>query len=539
MKPIAFLLSVLVASALHAQELDDGYTLGRLNGPAISMGVSLDQVNGTNVNALVTDFRFGKTGTFLFDLPVEEASLAKGDNSLSKVSLPGLRLALHPVDGFIADAQLRSGNLWVLSSNSDGATGFDHGVPKILATDLRLHFLSHDGRIALSTLNTPFAFLYGPELGQDQLELLGDWHQTHLDTSAVRGYLVQVGYGVAPAVQIRAALADTAIRSQYLERIHQHYASLGGDWVSQNFRAGGWWSSSDFSSSPGPDGSLLSKSRNWGVHGYAGFLGGDRGLTGNEVAGNWNGFFSPQLGAGQLDVEDTIHYFPGDAHSSLELVGSARYGLMAPLTIGMLYDFYSSNGEKGQWVALEASLSNIPLRTLGPGQVSPVEYELGFLPKGGQGRVTAQWRLPTSHGDVVGTYEELQNDQLAPYSNPWQNWKEGWSRRNGPQTELGIQCIGGLTDAFFAMARASKVDYFESSYSAGIGYSDPDVKDAWVFDLGMGFHTDHFEVLVDLPYYVGTGLEYDAGGSGALAGSIQHFQNSRMGPFQAQFAAFF
>lgn len=531
MKFLAILFPVLAASVLHSQDLDDTYTLGRLNGPAISMGGSVDRVNGISVSTLVTDFRLGKAGTYMFDIPVDMASLSKDNSGYSIYSLPGLRFALHPVDGFIADAQVRSGNLWVISSSSDHATGFDSGVPKILASDLRLHYLGHDGRIALSEQTMPFAFLYGPVLDPEQLELLGDWHQTHLDTSAVRGYLAQVGYGVAPQVQIRGVLADTAMRSFYSGRTHEHYLSLGGDWVSQSLRAGGWWSSSDASSDPGPDASLLSKSKNWGFHGYAGFLGGHRDLSAAEVAGNWNGFFTPQLGAGQLDIEDTIHYFPGDANSALELVGSVRYGLIDPLTLGMNYAFYSSNGSSGRWIALEASLSNIPLRAQGPGQVSPVEYEFGILPKAGEGRVTAQWRLPTSSGDVVGTYEELQVDQLSLYSNPWQNWKEGWSRRSGPSTNFSLQCLGGLTDAVFAMARVSKVDYFESSYSASVGYYEPDVEDAWVFDLGMGYHTDRFEFLVDLPFYVGTGIEYGLNG--------EHFENSRIGPFQAQFAAFF
>jgi hypothetical protein len=531
-------ISLSLACLVRSQSLDDAYTLGRLNGPAVAMGASLDQCNGIDMRTLAMDFRLGKADSYLFDIPVNEISESKGSRDIGYYSLPGLRLGLHPTDGLMADIQLHSQNLWVVSNGDDASNGFDNGVPRVWTSDVRLHFLGQGGQIGLSDRTIPFAFLYGPIVEQDQLELLADWHGTHGDTSDVRGYLGQVRYGVGSSVQGWLGLSDSAYSSDEV-RAHQHMLALGADWVSRDIRAGGWWSSSDRSKDPAPDGNLFAKAANWGFHGYAGFLNGERDIGAAEVAGNWNGIFASQLGKGQLDLEDTLHYYPGDGHSAAILAGNARYGLLDPLTVGANYRFYSGS-EFDQQIGLEASLSNIPLRKNGPRQVSPIEYELGILPQAGQARLVVQWRLPTSDGNTVGTYQTLQTGVMDPYSNPWANWKLGWIRPTSNQPDFSAQVVGGLTNDLLATAKASYVDYFYSAYNAEVGgVEGADVKNAWVFDLGLCYHNDRIAVMADFPFYTGTGEKFIAYSSSYEEAYVVQGQGGRFGPMRIQMAAFF
>lgn len=523
-----------LASWSAAQDLDEAYTLGRLTGSSSTGALLMDSHAGTTTLASAFDFRVGAADRWALDLPLALATASKDSRSVNLYQLPGARLGLHPTPGLMLDAQLMSSNLWVLTSSGDGANGFDEGVPKVLHSDLFAHWLSQDGRIALDGNTAPFAFLYGPRVGAGQLDLSGRWSGTHIDTSEIRGYDFKAAYGLAPGLQGWAEYSDTLrkdiYRSSYWNSVNRYVTQtlgLGADWVSSHARAGGNLRHIQPATDGTPDLSDLGTLETWSLGAYLGYQDGARQPTAAEVAGNWNGFFTPHLAKGQYDLEGNVWIAPTTSQTNVQISGNLRYGLLDQLTVGFepQLSFAYTND---QTFFLSACLSNIPRRTKGPHEVSALEYQTGYLPRAGEGRLLARVMLPGSDWLTGGTAQALQLDPQARYESPWERSRRGWSRDGQGTSDVRLEGLAGLSDAFFLQADLARVDFFGSTLAGAGSY---DVKKAWVLGLGLAYHTEATLVQVRLPWYTGKGNRYWNG----VSGDVQDGMDSRFGPVELQF----
>jgi len=534
------LFALLAATSwVSAQEIDDAFTLGRLVGPNAQLGLAVDEHASTTSTASVFQFRLGRADRWALDIPLVLASASNSNASIKQYVLPGLRLGLHPTEGLILDASLMSSNLWLLTTESDGVTGFDEGVPRILHSGLFAHYVGNEGRIALDEQAMDFAFQYGPLVNAGQIDLQGHYDGTHVDTSEVRGYGVLGRYGIQPGLQAWGGYADTLLKSYrntYVTmggsrvlvnsvefRSSLQTLDLGADWVSGRIRAGGQIEHAEVASDAAPSFDEIGTLAHWKFMGYAGYLDGGRRATGGEVAGNWNGFFSPLLTQGQYDLEDSLVVIPEESQTEVQLRGSARYGVLEPVTIGMNYDL-SFADETSKSFTVTASLSNIPRRAQGPRQATALEYLVGYVPKAQEGQLLVELLVPGSDLVSYGKAQELQQDPMGTYYAPWDRRRKGWTREPALRPDFRARGIVGVSDAFYLVGSAARVDRFSSSLSGG----SYDILRAWVFDLGLGYHSGNTLFQLQLPYYSGTGSRY----WNRSALEYRTAQDSRFGPVQ-------
>jgi len=524
-----------------AQDLGSDYSLGYLTGSSVNLMSAVDQYHGVSASAEQVGLRVGTADVWALDVPALFVTSRYGSNYASDyIRLPGGRLGLHPLPGLMLDGQLVSGNLWASlvshGSDDDATTGFAASVPRILRTDLFGHYLSRDGRIALDEETTPFAFYYGPVLGEGQFEVKAKLRNTLIDTSDLRGYGIDFAYGIAPHAQAWISYQDSLHKnyrdyySNYYgsysveERYQQQALALGGDWVSSHLRAGAQAVHGETNGSAAPSFSDIGKLDSWSFLGYGGFLGGGTAPTAAQAAGNWNGFFTSNLSKGEYDLEDSLSVYPTSDETIVLLRGSARYGVVEPLTVGLDYRFQFATSSSQEFL-LNLALSNMARRTQGPSQVSAIEYQVGILPKQGEGRLLLQVRLPGSDGGTYGDYTALQRDPLTDYAATWDNHLRGWTRESDPVGTFRLDGVVGLADKVFLSGTATRVNHYRSVYSSG----NYDVKDVMVYSIGLGLHFDRLLMEVLLPFYMGNGkYTYDSYDQKIAV------DDNRFGPFQFQ-----
>jgi hypothetical protein len=116
-----------------------------------------------------------------------------------------------------------------------------------------------------------------------------------------------------------------------------------------------------------------------------------------EVEGNWDDFFTAQMGEHQLyatmGLDFNIPTF-NNAQKYFELSNSLKYGLSSVLTIGENISLSGYDGTTNVNLELTALLSNIPHREYGPSEASKFEYIFGLWPEEGQVLLDLSYRLP-------------------------------------------------------------------------------------------------------------------------------------------------
>lgn len=529
-----------------AQDLGPDYNLGYLTGSNLNLTSAVDQYHGVSASAEQVGLRVGTADAWALDVPALFATSRYGSSyAKDNIRLPGVRLGLHPLPGLMLDGQLVSGNLWASlvsnGSDNDATTGFAASVPKTISTDLFGHYLSRDGRIALDDETTPFAFYYGPVLGQGQFEVKAKLRNTMIDTSDLRGYGIDFAYGIAPHAQAWISYQDSLHKNYHdyysydyynndferyraEERYQKQTLAFGGDWVSSYLRAGAQAVHGETNGSAAPSFSDIGKLDNWSFLGYGGVLGGGTAPTAAQVAGNWNGFFTPNLSKGEYDLEDSLAVYPTSGETIVLLRGSARYGVIEPLTVGLDYHFQFVTNSSQEFL-LNLAFSNMARRVQGPSQVSAIEYQVGILPKQGEGRLLLQVRLPGSDGGTYGDYTGLQRDPLTNYAATWDTHLRGWNRGSNSVGTFRLDGVVGLFNNLFLSGTATRVNHYSSLYSSG----NYDVKDAMVYSLGLGLHFDRLLMEVLLPFYMGNGkYTYDSYLDKVAV------DDNRFGPFQFQ-----
>jgi len=497
LKTFCFIILAAVAF-VSGQTLDDSYTLGYITAPFVRLDTKLNTQQGIYTDSSVARLRVGHPGSWSLELPVRYNSRSVDDSNAYNYGFPGLRLAIHPAEGCLFDLNVGSGNMWYAKKDGLSSAGFDSGNPQVIYNDFFLHYMGQGGKIFLDDRTASLAYYYGPLLKEDQGSFQGYWHTVYQDTLEVHGYGISLGYGFSSYLQGWVGFSDTLVGPAGSAGSSQQNLALGFDWVHTEVRMGALAIHQDASIHPYPIFTRIGKPETWTAIGYLGFLGGGHAPAAGEVAGNWNGFFDRQLQVSQYDIEDSLYRFSQEgAADQWILHGSARYGALEDFTIGLDYDVSFVGGAKSTFY-LTGCLSTVPVRSKGPGQVSPLEYQLGILPKQGEGRLLTTIRLPGSEKDFWVTTQQLEGNVLASYASPWDASHRGWTHPGEDRAPFRATLLYGVSDGIFVTGSLTDADF----YHATVGTSSYNLRELWGYSLGLGIHTDNFLLQGSMSYYV-------------------------------------
>lgn len=471
--------------------LDASYTLGHITGLSLSSDASLDQQRDEQVNDVETRLRVGLEDRWALDLPMLYRYRKLDRKKRSSYSFPGFRLGLHPTGGLILDGKFGGNNLW----------GVDTLGPRWVDGDLFFHALSNQGDILLDARTIPFAYYYGPILNLGQMEAWGNLDGQAREGGQVRAYGFGLGLGLAPYTQMWASMENTFAgfrADDGLHNRHEQRSLLGIDWVGDPIRMGAQLTHEDTSGTGAPEGNRLADPESWSLMIYAGGVGGGRSPTAQEVLGNWNGFFTPQMPEGQFDLEDSVFVFPNADGNDVAIRGAARYGISDGATIGMDYDVATGGGLMNS-MYMTLCLSNVPVRTRSPAQAGSLEYRLGYLPDSREVRVMMDILMMGKSPAAAGTADILMADPLSPYRASWDSFRRGWTREAEARGSFRIRGTIGMSARLFLTGALSRID--DLKIEDGPLYYH--LNEAWVFGLGAGIHTDNVLVQFELSHYAG------------------------------------
>jgi len=475
-----------------SQDLGPDYTLGHISGMSLQNESSFDKQQGAWVNESVTRLRVGIEDLWALDVPMVYHYRKVERKKTSGYSFPGFRLGIHPTAGLIMDGWFAANNLW----------GSDSGGGRALRSDLFFHYLSDGGAIHQDSRTSPFAYYYGPILGFKQVDLQGKMDATMGEGAEVRSFGASLGAGLAPYFQGWVRFDDTlgsVLDTSGVSHTRSEQTLVAGmDWVNTPVRVGAQVAYNDNSDHPVPTFKGFGDPTSWRVLVHGGAIGGGIRPSGKEVAGNWNGFFSPQMPQGQFDLEDSLFVYPQEDGNDVQVRGSMRYGALDGASLGLDYDVDMGGGVFSS-LYLTTCLSNIPVRAKGPSEVSPLEYQLGYLPKAREVRLMMDVLLPGSNAMPSISATELMADGLGSFRSPWDYQRRGWTRNAESRGNFRLRGILGMSSFLFVQSSLSLVD--DLRVMAGpLSYH---LMDAWIFGMGAGLHGENVLVQLQLSHYAG------------------------------------
>ncbi|MEN9353730.1 MAG: hypothetical protein RL318_1055 [Fibrobacterota bacterium] len=511
---------ILLLSSLagvSAQELDPSYTLGHIQGLSLQSEGSFDKQKGATIDEIETRLQVGSADVWALNVPMVYHYEKHERKRTTTYSFPGLRLSMHPRTDLIMDGRFGTTNIW--GSDTSKATG-----GRSIRTDLFFHYLSHNGSILLDPMTSPFAYYYGPILNESQLDLSASFNGTWLDNARIRSYGAHLGYGFTPYCQGWVDFRDTLMGStgeSVLDARSLQTSTAGVDWINTPLRMGAQIVHDDEGETPLPSVDRAGDPNSWRVMVYAGVMGWGKRPSVEEALGNWNGFFTPQMPQGQFDLEDSLIIQPRDEGNDLTIRGSARYGALEAATIGLDYNVALSGGEFSE-LYFTTCLTNIPRRTKGPSEVSNLEYQLGYLPTYGEGRVLLDFLLPGSTLSTNGTADQLMADAMNPYRSSWDRHRRGWVRESEARGSFRARGIVGLNDLLYVTGALSWVNDF----TATAGPLSYHLMEAWIFGMGAGVHSESVLFQLSISHYAGKTVENGYDNRVARFGPVQFFASA-------------
>lgn len=475
-----------------SQELGPDYALGHISGMSLQNESSFDKQQSAWVNESETRLRVGIEDLWALDVPMVYHYRKVERKKTSGYSFPGLRLAIHPTGGLIMDGWFAANNLW----------GSDSGGGRAFRSDLFFHYLSGGGGIPLDSRTSPFAYYYGPILGFKQVDIQGKLDASVGEGAEVRSFGASLGAGLAPYFQGWVRFDDTlgtVMDTSGVSHTRSEQTLVAGlDWINTPVRIGAQVAHDDHSAYPAPTFERFGDPTSWRVLVYGGAIGGGRRPTGKEAAGNWNGFFSPQMPQGQFDLEDSLFVYPQEEGNDVQVRGSIRYGALDGASLGLDYDVDMGGGVFSS-LYLTTCLSNIPVRTRSPREVMPLEYQLGYLPKAREVRLMMDVLLPGSNTMPSVSATDLMADALGSFRSPWDRQRRGWTRNAESRGDFRLRGILGMSSFLFVQGSLSLVD--DLRVTAGpLSYH---LMEAWIFGMGAGLHGENVLIQLQLSHYAG------------------------------------
>jgi hypothetical protein len=510
-----FLLLVFACS--FAQELDPSYTLGHIQGFSLQSEGGFDKQQGATVDEIETRLQVGSQGVWALNVPMVYHYEKHERKKTTTYSFPGFRLSLHPTSSLMMDGRFGTTNLW-------GGDTSKPGGGRSIRTDLFFHYLGNGGAIQLDPMTSAWAYYYGPILNDGQVDLSASLNATWLDAAEIRSYGVHLGYGLAPYCQGWLDFRDTLtgpLGESVLDANNLQTSTIGVDWIHTPLRMGAQIVHDDEGDTPLPSANRVGDPDSWRVMVYAGLLGRGKRPSVEEALGNWNGFFSPQMPQGQFDLEDSLFVYPRKNGNDVAIRGSARYGALEEATIGLDYNVSLSGADFSE-IYFTTCLSNIERRTRGPSEVSNLEYQIGYLPIWGEGRVLMDILLPGSTVATEGTADQMMADAMSPYRASWDRYRRGWVRNAEPRGSFRMRGLVGLNSVLYMTGALTWVEDFATT-AGPLSYH---LTEAWIFGMGAGLHSESFLLQLSFSHYAGKTMENLYDNRVARFGPVQLFASA-------------
>lgn len=402
--------------------LDDHYNLGRLTGSVIRGNLFLDVVlndDVTTYEGFPTILQFGTEDVTQFRMDAATEIYTHGDLFLMRLHSSVFAGTIRPTPGQRVYMGLSQSLTWLYlesyeneSERNDMKSGFTENS-KYFSGYLGHTFLSQDGQIQQKANDYQLSFLYGPLLNQGQLQNTILLRYQFLDSLSFQQFYLNPSLGLTDEINLHFLISNAKASSSYYKT-----TAFAGEFRHQNTRVTVSDTITDYQNPKDhwllmPSG--LSQTDNHLFNVNIAQLIGSRDLSLANVAGNWDHYFNPILGKSQLLLNGNAYFLSHDISEARRTKNSegkdstyyvdkqewmrslninAAYGITAFFTSGLAWDYQYVNKTTTSAFHVQAAFSNVPLRTQGPRQVTPLEYDYGYVPKKNQFYITLSSIIP-------------------------------------------------------------------------------------------------------------------------------------------------
>lgn len=409
-KTITF-TALICTSMIYGQSdsLESDYTLGRITGPHVLANQSAVSTDFTVVNTLINRIygQVGRENKWQLGGSLDLGGFLVGEGNVDGSGLifgsPGFNWVYGPTSSNRISADVEQNMLYGSLVSSRGI-GWLEPYSEYLTGNIKWDFLSNSGVIIVDPKMYDLAFFCGPQANKGQFgfqsiaEISGD--QIY---GAFADLRVMPVIGITDNLQVNGLLAiywsdylnyPLGIRCDY--RLPWMQLSGGCNMLTyeepyyhEQFYQGLFGTTSQYVTD-------YTHHTIFEPNGELTFLSSKHIESINQVRGNWDGYFSDQLGTNQfLSRSFAQGYLEGGMAPSWQMKESVLFGLLPQMTLGLNYSVNLNADETTQQdLAISTMLSNIPLREQGPSEVSKFDYVYGFLLKPGEFKGKVRYCLP-------------------------------------------------------------------------------------------------------------------------------------------------
>lgn len=386
-----FATALVFAGISQAQYLDHDYNMGRIVGGPYAFTSLIAEIDKDFFSVVpMQRYRFGVADRYQWDLDLAGYFQSVPDQIHYGLGLLDLGGIYRIEDGQVMDWHLRNRNLGFSGSKNSIVSGFDQQYEKTLDLYVDHRYLSNNGYIHLDSSDFNIAFLRGPLLngGQYRHTMSASMHYGNgSEEWFAADYAPSVG--IADLLELKAAGGAAFIDPTGTERWNNSL-QVGAEFrLSRLWVAGSAWQSNMGTLEEANTVSDYTASSDVGL-----VLGPSRSLQFTQVEGNYDGFFTPQLGMGQILLRNRSNSQPGDNGRILDFTSELSAGALDELTLGATHHMDRHAASPDHSLSLHAVYSNIPLRTDGPYDVTDMEYLWGYLFQPGDWRISCNWITP-------------------------------------------------------------------------------------------------------------------------------------------------
>lgn len=404
-----------------------------------SQDLQANQANGTTLLGDAFSLRFGKesyhqvdwTGGVFYQDASAHPTVAVVPMSVRAVARPDFG---HQVEASFYTPVF---SYWYLDGRHQ--SGLTDSLKTPLSYSLRYDMLTREGHIDVRPYEYEWTFRRGPLVDQGEFRSHVEF-QTYVEDMAEED-TDHYSFNWSPALGLWDGVQLGF--DYWVGWWDKNDATKALDW-SLEMRYDQFYLENKLSASSKKFGELFQKESNtWEVR--AGMVLGNRGLSFQNVNGNWDHTFNPMMGFGQILVEaSTSQILNWDVHD--KRAGATVLGGILPfLTVGASgawqnHEEMLSNTDldaSGDWqnrieiirntynTTLHVNLANPSVREEGPSDVAAMEYRKGYIPKAGKFQFYNDIGLPFHRGPVEYTgstgSDPFENILTSLVKSPTQN----------------------------------------------------------------------------------------------------------------------
>jgi len=510
--------------------LGNWYTLGRVSGNKTYLNMLSPYIDRDQGGLLLSDFFHTTSGNDRFEGGISFVSVLgfTGYDFLFLGMLPEGDLLFAPTPSSRLSLTMTTPNLSFILSDQFSGSGLEDGF--YANSLLQWTFLSNKGEIHVNPDQYETAFYLGPQVNAGQVKTsvsLGNLYNDPNYYSKRQGMFflystATVGILDNFSITSRYSFASDELSKTELSRLNteinadpinsytgilhylyplKHSASGFLEYRLPMFATkGGYQFTSGYSNNYiyTSNGNLVpSETPNVTSNTFfldASYLLGTHISSLSQVNGNFDGYFTPILGERQLYVHafsvlDFTSNLYLQSYQTLQVQNVVRYGVTPFLTIGQYGSIQFFEGSMSGNIALNFTITNIPLRTRGPEAVSKFEYQFGYWPRAGEFRIDGSYNYVDNRGSEesyqsAGSVLSHLNNNSFPSSYGSLNNLQSTSYGQHPpgdeslfaspfiafsfSTGLSNSCI--LSNTFEVQTEQFSGTYSSNSYYGGTNY---------------------------------------------------------------------